>query len=157
MMDKQVKNAFLPKDIAVLAVIFAAGAACFIPGGGWSGLGIIILLCWAMTVPFYHHGYRLEGKKGVFRAEEILLSRENKEDILAWLDGRSERLDLSSRQTGGALVDVYYRRQGDERYARYFDYGDFAKGIEYPLHKVTEGQVSALESFAIDRKKDGKQ
>ena len=51
---KQVRWAFLPQDIAVLAVIFAAGAACFLlPGEGWGGLGVIIILCGVLMVPFY--------------------------------------------------------------------------------------------------------
>ena len=43
MKNKQVRWAFLPQDIAVLAVIFAAGAACFLlPGEGWGGTGATV-------------------------------------------------------------------------------------------------------------------
>lgn len=60
MMEKQVRKTFLPQDIAVLMAIFAAGAACFLLGEGWGGLGIVIIMCGAMMLPFYQHGYRLE-------------------------------------------------------------------------------------------------
>ena len=152
MKNPQVKKTFLPQDIAVLAVIFAAGAACFLLGEGWGALGVIILLCGAMMLPFYRHGYRLEGRKGLFRLQEIALSMDNKADILAYLEGSLETVDLHSPQPGGALVEVYYRKGEDRRFARYFDYADFAKGTEYPLHEVTRAQVSTLESFAIDKK-----
>ena len=152
MKNLQVKKTFLPQDIAVLAVIFAAGAACFLLGEGWGALGVIILLCGAMMLPFYRHGYRLEGRKGLFRLQEIALSRDNKADILAYLEGSLETVDLHSPQPGGALVEVYYRKGEDRRFARYFDYADFAQGIEYPLHEVTREQVSTLESFATDKK-----
>ncbi len=152
MKEQQVKKTFLPQDIAVLAAIFAAGTACFLPGEGWGGLGVIIILCGVLMVPFYHHGYRLEGQKGVFRLKEIALSRENKADILAYLEGRTENIDLHSWQPGGALVDVYYRKAEDKQFARYFDYADFSKGVEYPLHEITKRQIATLESLAIDKK-----
>ena len=151
-MEAQVKKTFLPQDIAVLAAVFAAGAACFLLGEGWDGLGVIIILCWAMMVPFYHHGYRLEGQKGLFRLREISLSRENKDEILAFLDGKVEDIDLHPWAKGGALVDVYWRKKDNFRIARYFDYADFMNGINYPLREVSERQVSRLESFALDKK-----
>ncbi len=151
MKEQQVKKTFLPQDVAVLAAILAAGAACFLPGEGWGGLGGTILFCGVLMVPFYHHGYRLEGKKGLFRLKEISLSRENKSEILAFLEGKTDTVDLRSWQPGGALVDVYYRRGGKRMFARYFDYAEYSKGIEYPLCEVTKEQVTLLESFATDR------
>ena len=151
-MEAQVKKTFLPQDIAVLAAVLAAGAACFLLGEGWDGLGVIIILCWAMMVPFYHHGYRIEGHKGLFRLREISLSRENKDEILAFLDGKVEDIDLHPWAKGGALVDVYWRKKDNFRIARYFDYADFMNGINYPLREVSERQVSRLESFALDKK-----
>ena len=152
MKEQQVKKTFLTQDIAVLAAIFAAGAACFFLGEGWGGLGATIIFCGIMMLPFYHHGYRLEGRKGLFRLKEISLSRENKAEILAYLEGRIDTVNLQSWQPGGALVDVYYRKGEDRCFARYFDYADFAQGIEYALYEVTQLQVSTLESFATDKK-----
>ena len=80
------------------------------------------------------------------------LSRENKAEILAYLEGRIDTVNLQSWQPGGALVDVYYRKGEDRCFARYFDYADFAQGIEYALYEVTQLQVSTLESFATDKK-----
>ena len=152
MKEQQVRKTFLPQDLAVLAVVFAAGAACFLLGEGWGGLGATIILCGAMMVPFYHHGYRLEGRKGLYRLKEISLSRENKAEILAYLEGSVDTVNLQSWQPGGALVDVYYRKGEDRCFARYFDYADFERGIEYPLCEITQHQVATLESFAVDKK-----
>lgn len=152
MKRKQVKKVFLPTDIAVLAVIFAAGCACFFIKG-WSGAGIIILLCWVLLIPFYIHGYRLRGQEGLFRLKEIPLSRENKDEILAFLDGKTETLDLHPWQPGGVLVDVYCRKSDGLLLARYYDYNDIVNGVEYPLREVTPEQVAMMESFAIVNKK----
>ena len=94
MNGKQVRWAFLPQDIAVLAVVFAAGAACFLlPGEGWGGMGVLLILSGALMVPFYHHGYKLTGQKGIFQVKEILLSRENKDEILAYIEGKTDLLE----------------------------------------------------------------
>ena len=105
-----------------------------------------------MMLPFYHHGYKLEGRKGTFLLKEISLSRENRDEILAFLDGKTDSLDLHPLQKGGALVDVYWRKSDGFMLARYFDYADFVKGKEYPLQEVSPQQVSLLESFATDKK-----
>ena len=153
MKNKQVRWAFLPQDFAVLAVIFAAGAACFLlPGEGWGGTGVLIILCGALMVPFYHHGYRLSGQKGLFRVKEILLSRENKDEILAYLEGKSDTLDLHPWQKGGVLVNVFTRKSDGLMLAQYFDYADYAQGVDYPLLEVTEEKIKVLESFAVDKK-----
>jgi hypothetical protein len=152
MKEKQVKKTFLPQDIAVLAAVFAAGAACFPLGGGWGGVGVTVILCGAMMLPFYHHGYKLEGRKGTFLLKEISLSRENRDEILAFLDGKTDSLDRHPLQKGGALVNVYWRKSDGFMLARYFDYADFVKGKEYPLQEVSPQQVSLLESFATDKK-----
>ena len=150
-MEKQVRKTFLPQDIAVLTAIFAAGAACFLLGEGWGVLGIVIIMCGAMMLPFYHHGYRLEGQKGLFRLKELSMSRENKDEILAFLDGTTEDIDLHHLVKGGALVDVYWRKSDGFMMARYFDYAEFMNGINYPLREVSGRQVARLESFASDK------
>lgn len=152
MKENTIKKTFLLKDIAILIAVFAAGAACIPLGEGWAGLGITILLCAAIMVPFCRHGYRLEGHKGIFQLKELPLSREGKTAILAYLDGSADNVDLHGCQPGGALVDIYYRKGDDLRFARYFDYADFLQGVDYPLYEVTEQQVSKLESFATNKK-----
>lgn len=152
MKQKLVKNTFLPQDIAVLAAIFAAGAICLFLDEGWVAVGVMILMCGAMLAPFYLHGYRIKGQKGLFRLKEIPLSRDNKDEILAYLDGKTERLDLKPAwKPGGALVDVYYRKGHDKMLARYFDYADLLQGREYPLCEVSQAQVTALDSYRTDK------
>ena len=104
-----------------------------------------------MMLPFYHHGYRLEGQKGLFRLKELSMSRENKDEILAFLDGTTEDIDLHPLVKGGALVDVYWRKSDGFMMARYFDYAEFMNGINYPLREVSGRQVAQLESFASDK------
>ena len=152
-MLSRVRNSFLPQDLAVLIGSLAVGAALLLEGDGWVGFGVIVILCVLMMIPFYHHGSRIEGVRGIFRHKEILLPRECKDEIISFMRGDVASLDLHPIVAGGALVEVFYKK-GDERmFARYFDYKDHSEGIEYPLYEVTTEQVAYLESLACDRKK----
>lgn len=152
MKEQGVKPVFLLSDIVVMLAVFIPGIICLFLGEDWSGTGVIIILCGLMMVPFYHHGYKLDGHKGVFRKKDVLMPRECKEEILAFLDSKSDVLDLHPRMQGGAVVDVYYRKGTGEAYARYFDYAEFAAGTEYPLHGVAPGQVKIFESYITKTK-----
>ena len=136
--------AYLVKDIAVLAAIIGAGILLVLLGKGWAGLGGTIILCGAMMVPFFHHGSRIDGYKGTFKHTEILLSRENKDEILAYLNGSSDVLDIHPWKQGGVLVDVFTRISDGLILARYFDYADHMAGIDYPLQEITPTQLDTL-------------
>ena len=56
----------------------------------------------------------------------------------------SHRYNSCKNCSAGALVDVYYRKGEDRQFARYFDYADFANGVEYPLHEVTKEQIRCI-------------
>ena len=154
MKEHGVKRTFLPSDISVLAAVLAAGLLCLL-GGEWLKMaGYTLLLCWVCMLPFYHHGYRLEGQKGLFRLKELSVSRSDKEQILNYLAGDSDQLNIVADPLNvGALVDVYYQKSTDAHFARYFDYSDFASGKQYPLYKVSKEQITALEALNPQSKK----
>ena len=78
----------------------------------------------------------------------MTVPRECKEDILAFLDGQADRLDLHPVVQGGALVEVFSRKGTDDALARYFDYADYAAGKEYPLRELSPDRAAALDAFA---------
>ena len=147
MKEQHVKQVFLLSDLAVLLAVFIPGIVCLFLGEGWNGAGVIIILCGLMMVPFYHHGYKLEGRKGVFRKKDVLMPWECKEEILAFLDGSSDVLDLHPTMKGGAIVDIYYQKNEPCAIARYFEYSEFASGTEYTLQEITPDQMKILESY----------
>lgn len=145
--NKTVRQVYCLSDLALLAGMLAAGLVFSFLVPGISGLGYTILLCWLMMVPFWHHGYRIAGQEGVFRLREITAARECKDGIIAYLKGRSETLEYSPWQKGGALVDVYIRKRDGLMLARYFDYADFAAGKEYDLHPIKPEQLARLKEI----------
>jgi len=142
--EKTVRQVYSLSDIALLAGMLAVGLALSFLVPSMAGLGYTILLSWVLMIPFWHHGYRIAGQKGVFSMKEILLARECKDDILAFLDGKADSLEYNPRMDGGALVNVYTRRKDGRILAQYFDYAEFAKGIEYELHEISPEKKNRL-------------
>ena len=150
--DKTVRQVYSLSDIALLAGILVVGLVCSFFIKGLAGLGYTILLCWVMMLPFWHHGYRIDGQDGVFSQKEILVARECKDEILALLDGTTDVLEHKPRMNGGALVNIYTRGKDGLVLARYFDYADFAAGKEYPLFEITPEKKRLIEEIETQSK-----
>ena len=144
MKEQGIKQVFLPSDLIVLTATFVVGIVFLIMGDAMRGVGITVILCGALMAPIFRHGYRLDGQKGIFRQKEVLVSRECKKDIIAFLEGKSEVLEMHPRVQGGALVDIYYKKGSDKAFSRYFDYSDYASGTEYPLCEITIEKMHML-------------
>lgn len=140
---------FLMRDVLVIAAVAAVGVVCLLLSkGGWLDvIGWFVVICAVMLIPFYHHGYRIEGRSGVYRCKAVPMPMEGRQEILSFLEGKNDTLDLGRFRKGGALVEIYYRN-GSTALARYFDYSEFLAGTEYALHEVTPEQVAQLESAA---------
>ena len=151
--DKTVRQVYSLSDIALLAGILVVGLVCCFFIRGMAGLGYILLLCWVMMVPFWHHGYRIAGREGVFSLKEILVARECKDDILAFLDGTADVLEHNPRMNGGALVNVYTRGKDGLILAGYFDYADFIAGKEYPLYEISPEKKLMIEAIETQSEK----
>ena len=151
--NKTIRQVYSLSDIALLAGILVVGLVCSFFIKGLAGLGYTILLCWVMMLPFWHHGYRIAGQDGVFSQKEILVARECKDEILAFLDGSSDVLEHNPRMNGGALVNIYTRGKDGLILARYFDYADYVAGKEYELHEITSAQLERLMIIGAQSKK----
>lgn len=75
------------------------------------------------------------------------MAREDKDIILAYLDGKDEKPAMNAPvQNGGALVELYYRKNEPGAFARYYDYVEHAAGTEYSLVHIPEDKVKWLDS-----------
>ncbi|MBQ9583092.1 MAG: hypothetical protein IJR25_02040 [Bacteroidales bacterium] len=140
----KVKQVYAPLDIVVMAGMLAVSIAFIWLGKGMAGVGYALLFCLLCMIPLSRHGYRIEGQNGLFSLREILVSRNCKDEILAFLDGRSDTLEHNPRVNGGAIVDIYTRRKDGRILARYFDYEDLANGKEYDLHELSKEKKARL-------------
>ena len=85
--------------------------------------------------------------KALISDEDSEQRKGTREEILAFLDGQSDTLDLHPRMNGGAVVDIYYRKNEAVARARYFDYAEFSSGTEYPLRAIPVQKMKVLETY----------
>ena len=145
--EKTVRQVYTLPDLALLTGILAVGVVFIMMGEGWNGAGCLVLLGLVLLLPFWRHGYRIAGQKGLFALKEILVARECRDEILAFLDGSADSLEHRPVVDGGALVDLYVRKKDGLALARYFEYADSVAGLEYELHALPPEKVRRLEEI----------
>ncbi len=149
MKRKQVRKVYLIKDILVLMVVFIVGIACLLLGSGWSVIGVFVLSCGLSMVPFYMHGYKIKGQKGLFLMEEIPVSRQDEEIIRSFINGENSMLNIRLQQNGGALLLLYRRKTDGLVFVQYYDYNQVLQGKESPLIKLSAEQDNILRKITI--------
>ena len=147
MKKSPVKKAFLATDILVIATVLAAGCTLLPFGPGWREFGYIIIACGLVMAPIYLHGYTVEGHSGIFRLEEIPVSRDSKEAVFAFLNGETDELPITPSDPGGALISLYTHKNGGEILAQYFDYTDMMAGNDTPVFAITAAQYEQLKKL----------
>lgn len=141
------KQVFLWTDWLILGILIASGVFFIALGGSWTSFGV----CWIASVlalaPFLRHGYKLNGQTGVFRLEEVLVPRECQKQILAFLNGETDNIDVHPAVHGGALVQLFRRKSDGTILAQYFDYAQHLAGTEYPFVPISAQQAKALQKL----------
>ena len=147
MKKSPVKKAFLATDILVIAAVVAVGCVLLPFGPGWREFGYIIIACGLVMAPLYLHGYTIEGHGGIFHLEEIPVSRDSKEAVLAFLNGETDELTFTPSEPGGALISLYTHKNGGEILAQYFDYTNVMAGNDTPVIAITVAQYDQLKKL----------
>lgn len=144
-----VSQKLLTSDWLVLLAVLAVGCV-FLPfGPGWRELGFFFFVCGLCLYPFYRHGYKIKGESGLFRVVEIPVSRNDEEEILAFIQGKTTTLTAHSEENGGALLSLYYRKNGGDMFAQYFDYANIMQGKTYPVVKISPEQGKILRKLIL--------
>lgn len=149
-MKRTVKKVFLWTDILFLFALFGASGIFFRLGNCWNGIGACIVLCNISAIPIYKHGYKILGYNEIFKLKDICVPNNHKEELLAYLDGRSNSLDIEpTTWSGDCSVEVYYNTKAQLFIARYHDDKEALKSYEYPLMEITKEKAEALERLII--------
>lgn len=147
MKKSPIKKVFLATDILVIAAVLVVGCALLPFGPGWREFGYIIIACGLVMAPLYLHGYTIEGHSGIFRLEEIPVSRDSKEAVLAFLNGETDKLAITPSVPGGALISLYTHKNSGKILAQYFDYSNVMSGNDTPIIAITAAQYDQLKSL----------
>ena len=147
-MDKiTAKHVFKFSDIAISGGIIIAGIllALLIPSK--VGLGICITLIGLCIFPFLKTGYRIPGQKGMFSHNDYLLPQECKSDFAAYIEGKSETLDINPFKKGGLLLEQYYLKNGSKMFVQLFDYSTGIYSAQCELTEVDNEKLGTILKY----------
>lgn len=147
-MDKiTAKHVYKFSDLAISGGIIIAGLLLTFLVPSTRGLGICLILTGLCVFPFLKTGYRIPGQKGVFSHKNYLIPQECKTDIAAYIEGKSETLDIDPFQKGGLLLEQYYLKNGSKMFAQLFDYSTGVYSAQCELTEIDEKKLESILKF----------
>ena len=138
------KHVYKFSDIAISGGLIIAGVLLIMFAPSLSGLGICLSLVGLCIFPFLKTGYRIPGRKEMFSHKDYLLPQECKSDFAAFIEGKSETLDIDPFNRGGLLLDEYYLKNGSKQFVQLFDY---STGVYSAQCELTEIDKEKLEKI----------
>ena len=123
-MEIQLKKVHTAKDLAISAIIVAAGIGLFFVN---AGLGALIAGCGILMLCFYKAGYRREGENLTLKKCALDVSNSCRESLKGFLDGKDVEPELKVSTVGGIIrLEVYYNADASVAYAQLFDFSNYS-------------------------------
>lgn len=141
------KHVYKFSDIAISGGIILAGILFFLLIPSSPGLGIFTILTGLCVFPFLKTGYRIPGQKGVFSHKDYLLPQECKSDIAAFIEGKSETLNINPFKNGGLLLEQYYLQDGSRLFVQLFDYSTGIYSAQCKLTEIDKEKLDAILKY----------
>lgn len=146
------KHVYKFTDIAISGGMIIAGVlvALLIPSK--VGLGICIVLVGLCVFPFLKTGYRIPGRKEMYSYKDYLLPQEYKSDIAAYIEGKSETLEIDPFQNGGLLLEQYYLKNGSRIFVQLFDYTTGVYSAQCALTEIDREKLETILKYQANVK-----
>ena len=140
------KHVYKFSDIAISGGIIIAGIllTILIPS---PGLGICTILTGLCVFPFLKTGYRIPGQKGMYSHKDYLLPQECKSDIAAYIEGKSESLDINPFKKGGLMLEQYYLKSGSRQFVQLFDYTTCIYTAQCELTEIDREKLETILKY----------
>lgn len=122
-MEYTFKKVHTGKDLTFSGITIIAGIGLFFLNGG---LGGVIALIGLLMLLFYKTGYKNEGAGAMLTKKAVDIPHSDRENVIAFLEGRNDHLSLSPSDTGGIVrMEVLYNRDASLAYVQLFDYSNY--------------------------------
>ena len=144
------KHVFKFSDIAISGGIIIIGILLSLLVPSILGLGICFILTGVCLFPFLKTGYRIPGQKEMFSHKNYLLPQESKSDIAAYIEGKTEALDIDPFQKGGLLLEQYYLKNGSKIFAQLFDYSTGVYSAQCELTEINKEKLESILKYQSD-------
>ena len=115
----QIKKVHTFLDLAIAAVVFAAGIGLYFVLPGW---GILFCVIGILLFAFYKRAYKRVGKSTILKEKSLETAPECRDWIIDFLNERADKVDLSAASEGDHLyLEVYFNTAEQVAYARLYD------------------------------------
>ena len=122
-MEKNFKRVHTSTNIIVTAVIAVAGIGLFFVN---AGLGAALIVMAVLLFFLWKSGFRKEGSDTVFTKEAIDVPRSFRENILSFLEGKSEDVEFKEGCEGGCVrIESYFNKKEKIAFAQLMDFSSY--------------------------------
>lgn len=141
------KHVYKFSDISISGGIIIAGILLSLLVPSALGLGVCVILTGLCIFPFLKTGYRIPGQKEMFSHKDYLLPQECKSDIAAFIEGKSETLNINPFKNGGLLLEQYYLKNGSRQFVQLFDYSTGIYAAQCELTEIDREKLEAILKY----------
>jgi len=122
-MEIKLKKVHTAKDLAISAVILAAGIGLFFVN---AGLGVVIGACGLLMLLFYKAGYKREGEGIVLQKKAFDVAYSCRDSLKGFLDGKDVEPEVKTNTNGGVIrLEAYYNSDAAIAYVQLFDFSNY--------------------------------
>ena len=144
-MEKKIKRTWSVRDILISVIIAAIGVALlFTKSDSMFILGIVLIIFGGVLLLCLRTSFRLDTEQGAFRRKTANYPKTCKGDIIAFLEGKSDK--MVKEAPGSLLLYVYYRPDMSWGFAELNDYEDYEYKPITDLLTLTSEQVKTILS-----------
>lgn len=123
-MEIKIKSVHTAKDLAISAIILAAGIGLFFVN---KGLGAVVGACAIPMLLFYKSGYKREGEGIVLKKKALDVAHHCRESLKGFLDGMDVEPELDLNGKGSVIrLEIFYNANAAIAYAQLFDFSNYA-------------------------------
>ena len=123
-MEIKFKKVHTVKDLAISAIVRAAGIGLFFLN---AGLGIVVAVCGLLLLLFFKQGYKREGEDILLTKDARDIAHACRQSLKEFLDGLSTEPEVKPAENGGVIrLETLYNRDQKVAYARIFDFSNYA-------------------------------
>ena len=141
-MEIKLKRVHTPKDLAISAIIVAAGIGLFFLN---KGLGGVIAVCGLLMLLLYKGGYKREGEKIVLTKKSPEAAHSCYDSLKGFLDGKDVEPVLKNADGSGILrLEVYYNAEAAVAYAQLFTFSNYTYVDATPLVELRGPRAEKL-------------
>ena len=122
-MEITLKKVHTAKDLAISAIVLAAGIGLYFIN---AGLGIVIGLCGLLLLLLWKAGFKREGEEILLQKKALDVAHSCRESLKGFLDGKDVEPEVKPNTNGGVIrLEVYYNASEAIAYAQIFDFSNY--------------------------------